>query len=183
MLDKVVARPGTIERLAAFLYGTPSLRVWHQLDQIAYLTSLYKLENNAEISLYDKYLHFNEVYWSKYGKWSRPVSSHRLWIINSGLREMIYTESYISLAEIAIALGMFQSANGEFPDALEDLVPDYFAEIPMDTCSGNSLLYKKTDQGYLIYSVGLNRIDENGHSGKYEDGTYMEGDDITIKYP
>ena len=44
----------------------------------------------------------------------------------------------------------------------ESLVPDYLAAVPIDPYSGRPLVYRRTGDGYLLYSVGLDGVDDGG---------------------
>lgn len=45
---------------------------------------------------------------------------------------------------------------------LDDLVPKYLAAVPSDLCSGTPLSYLPSENGYLLYSVGVNGKDNQG---------------------
>lgn len=51
---------------------------------------------------------------------------------------------------------------GELPTTLQELVPEYLAEVPVDALSGGHLLYMRDFDAYRIYSVGSNRKDDGG---------------------
>ena len=49
------------------------------------------------------------------------------------------------------------------PDTLDQLVPQFLAAVPADPFDGNPLRYKKeSPAGYVIYSIGKNKIDDGG---------------------
>jgi len=55
----------------------------------------------------------------------------------------------------------------EFPDSLMALVPDYLDFIPTDPCNpGQSLKYRRTDGGCLVYGIGWDLTDNGGVSDK-----------------
>ena len=58
-------------------------------------------------------------------------------------------------------------------------MPKYLDKIPLDMFSGKPLLYRPTEKGYLLYSVGVNGRDEEGHG--YDDDP--RGDDLTVRMP
>ena len=49
-----------------------------------------------------------------------------------------------------------------YPDALEQLVPGVLPDVPLDIYSGKSLFYKKVGEGFCLYSVFKNTIDDGG---------------------
>jgi hypothetical protein len=42
------------------------------------------------------------------------------------------------------------------------------SEVPIDPFSDQPLVYKKTDNGFTLYSVGYNFKDDGGVPGQYE---------------
>lgn len=81
---------------------------------------------------------------------------------------------------VAYSLAAFHADYGQFPKRLEDLNPKYLAAFPIDIFSGKSLIYRRSDKGYLLYSVGANGIDEKGH---WRDDKFPDSDDLAVKMP
>ncbi len=58
-------------------------------------------------------------------------------------------------------------ANGQFPEKLEALAPQFVAKIPHDPLTGELYKYRRTDDGqFVLYSVGWNEKDDGGIPGK-----------------
>ena len=74
------------------------------------------------------------------------------------------------LERIAFALVIYKAEKGEYPAALEALQPGILKEIPHDWSSGKPLVYKRIEKGYVLYSVGPNKIDDGG-TGNPQDRT------------
>lgn len=66
------------------------------------------------------------------------------------------------LVEVGFGLAAWQRAHGAYPDTLAALVPDPFAELPVDPFSGKDFVYRLTAAGYVLYSVWDNRKDDGG---------------------
>lgn len=62
----------------------------------------------------------------------------------------------------AIAVERFRRKNGEVPQTLQELAPEFLVAEPIDPFTGNVMLYRVTPAGILIYSVGDNLIDDLG---------------------
>jgi hypothetical protein len=74
-----------------------------------------------------------------------------------------YAQSFVDLACLACALERCRSANGQFPETLEALVPRFIGKLPHDVLNGQPLKYHRTDDGqFLLYSVGWNETDDGG---------------------
>ncbi len=64
------------------------------------------------------------------------------------------------LAEAAVR--QFELEQGTPPQSLAVLVPDYLGSVPDDPLGEGPLKYRRTDDGYLLYSVGRNGRDDGG---------------------
>jgi hypothetical protein len=80
---------------------------------------------------------------------------------------------------LAFSLAAYQRDKGEYPAKLDTLAPAYLAKIPSDIFSGKALIYRPDKKGYLLYSVGMNGLDDGGRS--YDDDP--PGDDLVIRMP
>ena len=80
---------------------------------------------------------------------------------------------------IAFALGIFRAETGRYPTTLEQLAPNYLPSIPADRCSGKPLNYKPSVDGYVLYSVGVNGVDNGGHGVNDN----PSGDDLLVRMP
>jgi hypothetical protein len=60
------------------------------------------------------------------------------------------------------ALAAYQRTGGEYPESLAALVPDVLSDVPVDPWSGRELVYRRTEDGYVVYSVGDNLSDDGG---------------------
>ncbi|MSR54199.1 MAG: hypothetical protein EXS09_13035 [Gemmataceae bacterium] len=89
------------------------------------------------------------------------------------------TEQTEQNLQVAFALAAYQADNGRYPATLNQLAPKYLAKIPGDLFSGQPLIYRLTDDGYLLYSVGIN---ENDEEGRWTDDQ-PRGDDLRVRMP
>jgi hypothetical protein len=84
------------------------------------------------------------------------------------------------LTRVAIALAGYRAKHGSYPDELAKLSPEFIAKLPLDRISGNPLKYRREDDGYVVYSVGRNGEDDDGHA--YDDvDDDLEGDDLVLR--
>ncbi len=65
---------------------------------------------------------------------------------------------------LAVALACYHAENGRWPAELKELCPSLLKAIPADRFSGKPLIYKPSEKGYLLYSVGMNMRDDGGQS-------------------
>jgi len=76
----------------------------------------------------------------------------------------------LTLLRIAVALERYKAAHEKYPAVLDDLVPKYLEEIPLDPFTGRlTLVYKpeaKDGKPFVLYSLGANGIDDGGDTSK-----------------
>lgn len=63
---------------------------------------------------------------------------------------------------VAIALELYHRRHGAWPAALADLTPQLLPQVPPDRYDGRSIKYRISDGQPLLYSVGVDRKDDNG---------------------
>jgi hypothetical protein len=79
-----------------------------------------------------------------------------------------FAESYLNaLAEersgiVALALERYRRKTGQWPKQLAEMVPSYLAKIPVDPFTGKPLLYRSLADGVVVYSVGVDGVDDGG---------------------
>jgi len=68
---------------------------------------------------------------------------------------------------------------GRYPDSLDELVSNgYLKKLPMDQYSDKPLVYKKTDDSFMLYSLGKDFDDDGGIHNKYWGIADESGDSV-----
>jgi hypothetical protein len=80
---------------------------------------------------------------------------------------------------LAFALAAYRADHGRYPAKLDEVAPKYLPAVHDDIFSGKPLIYRPSDDGYLLYSVGLNGLDDDGRSFDDE----PRGDDLVVRMP
>jgi hypothetical protein len=62
----------------------------------------------------------------------------------------------------ALAIHRFRVAHARYPQTLEELVPDYLNDVPIDLQSGQPLRFVHRDGQPYVYSIGSDRDDDGG---------------------
>ena len=71
--------------------------------------------------------------------------------------------TFANVSRVAVAVERYRRNNRQgLPSALADLVPAYLTAVPVDPYSESTLLYKRTVDGYAIYSVGPDLAHDGG---------------------
>jgi hypothetical protein len=70
-------------------------------------------------------------------------------------------------AALACALERYRLANGQFPETLAALSPQFMDHAPHDVITGQPYKYRRTEDGqFILYSVGWDEKDDGGVPGK-----------------
>ena len=79
--------------------------------------------------------------------------------------------TYLRLGQTAVALERYRAFHdNQYPDSLLQLTPTYLQSIPEDPFDGQPLRFRRTANGYILYSVGYDLDDDSGRRGKWSDG-------------
>jgi hypothetical protein len=68
-------------------------------------------------------------------------------------------------------LERFKLARGQYPESVDVLVPQFADTLPHDLFGGAGLKYRRTGDGFILYSIGWNGKDDGGASCWKEDMT------------
>ena len=83
-----------------------------------------------------------------------------------------------------VALLRYKAEYGQFPDSLDELVPEYLKAVPLDPFGPGPLTYKRQGDDFILYSWGLNFKDDDGRFDtrvlRMED---VEGDYVFWPFP
>ena len=64
--------------------------------------------------------------------------------------------------DTAIALQRYWRKHGKLPEKLDELVPEFLPQVPIDPFDGQPVRYLVDDEGCRVYSIGMNDTDEGG---------------------
>jgi hypothetical protein len=85
------------------------------------------------------------------------------------------SQARLRCASCAVAVERFRLQHGRWPQRLVELCPGFLKEVPVDPFAGQPLRFRRLDDGVVIYSVGLDGIDNGGnvqrHKSPDEPGT------------
>lgn len=92
-------------------------------------------------------------------------------IMERASRLMYWDKAYHEAIVAIVAFERWRLEKDEYPAALGELVSTGFLSgLPMDPYSDKPLVYIKTDDDFILYSVGSNFADDGGKSGKDDRG-------------
>jgi hypothetical protein len=119
--------------------------------------------------------HINDV---KSVKLTEPLSKYRYFLVSMFVPtfnkafELVYrTRTFHEATVITLTLQRYKLKHGQYPESLSQLHErGYLHSIPLDPFSDKPLVYKKTDEGFMLYSVGLDFEDDGGVLGTNREG-------------
>jgi type II secretory pathway pseudopilin PulG len=76
------------------------------------------------------------------------------------------TNSVLALTQLAAAIAVYRTSHDAYPEKIEALVPAVINKLPVDFYLGKPFVYKRLNDGYLIYTVGLNGKDDSGSNNQ-----------------
>jgi len=65
-------------------------------------------------------------------------------------------------AQMALAVLRYRLQHQRLPDSLDDLMPEFIDAVPIDPFGGQALRYRRQVKGFVIYSVGVDGLDNGG---------------------
>jgi hypothetical protein len=97
----------------------------------------------------------------------RLMSKWLLPALGALVRKAAAAKVMVDQAILGCALERYRLANGQFPERLDALVPQFLPQLPHDVITGEPYKYRRTDNGrFVLYSVGWNERDDGGVPGK-----------------
>ena len=71
-------------------------------------------------------------------------------------------ETTARLLQTELALQLYRVEHGQMAESLDQLVPGYLPAVPLDAWSQQPLIYRLTESGFVLYSVGYDGQDNGG---------------------
>lgn len=96
-------------------------------------------------------------FWHFVTRRNQPALS-RVAVLDARLR------AHLDLTRAALAIERHRLATGEVPAELATLVPQYLEAVPIDPFDGQAIRYRRTEPGYLLYSIMEDGQDNGGRT-------------------
>jgi hypothetical protein len=157
-------RSGPVAGVARVMRGVG----WNAADQVHYMTMMAKIiqasrrpfpEGQAIMETVERELE------SSHG-WFPRISDMLLPSLTRGLNAYARDTAQLRNAATALAVERFRLKTGQPPATLEELVPEFLESVPIDPFDGQPLRYRRSENGYVVYSVSLNLQDDGGSYGQ-----------------
>jgi hypothetical protein len=107
-----------------------------------------------------------------------PMSAIFLPALARSLEAEVRIRAQLRAVTLALAAARYRTDHGAYPQDAEALVPDYLDTVPIDPSDGGTMRYRILDEGFVAYSLALNRSDEGGIEN--EDWKFWREGDLTF---
>ncbi len=89
----------------------------------------------------------------------------------------------LHLTRVAVLLSAHRTEKGAYPEKLAEL--EATDDLLKDPYGGKPFGYRRQRDGYLLYSVGPNAIDDRGRNSRFDDrpGSDPDHDDLALRMP
>ena len=78
---------------------------------------------------------------------------------------------HVEAVETTLAVIRFKQNTGDYPENLDDLVAaGYLNSLPIDPWSDKPMIYKRTDDSFMLYGIGENFEDDGGEVDRDDKG-------------
>jgi hypothetical protein len=89
-------------------------------------------------------------------------------------------DAELRCAVVAVAVERYRRRHGRWPAKLDDLVPEFLPALPNDPFTGRPLHYRTTEDGVMIWSVGVDGQDDNGRVDRAL-ARHLKGQDLRFR--
>jgi hypothetical protein len=80
----------------------------------------------------------------------------------ASLEGALRREVQMGVTAAGLAIEQWRAEHSAWPESLEQLVPDVVPPVLEDPYSEGELLYRRTDEGVVVYSIGPDGVDDGG---------------------
>ena len=87
------------------------------------------------------------------------------------------TQTHCQMAVAAIALKRYHDRHKRFPGSLNELVPEFVSEVPIDYMDGKPLRYRREGDQFVLWSIGPDGKDDGGACKAEATFNWMQGPD------
>jgi hypothetical protein len=117
--------------------------------------------------------------------WRFPMTDMMMPNVRKALQTAMKQETMRQMAIATLALNRYRLKQGQFPDTLHQLVPEFLPDVPLDCMDGQPLRYHRdTESTWKLYSVGLNGLDEGGDASSTTNSLHLwQGRDLVWPRP
>jgi len=151
------------------LYTGPVGRPWLNLDEITYIDLVDRILSAAERPYYEVRQQVDSIGEDIENLPRSKMVTHML-VGRSilpptmNLEVQARHEANLDLMQMGLLIEQHRAQHGSYPETLDNIAPLLGAQVPIDPFSGGQYRYDASDDGFKLYSVGWNSVDNGGQS-------------------
>jgi hypothetical protein len=168
-----------IEAFSMFQSNTPEtfnggvIRLWLDMDESRYLELMNRTVSVAELPYYEAAPELERI--------DKDIDSLSFFHLNSTMllpsvtrlsRAQARHEAGLDLMQLGIILEQYEAREGSYPESLDAIAPDLGGDLPLDPFTGEAYHYRRSGDGFLLYSAGQNLSDDGGRH-HWRDGDWV----------
>ena len=153
---------------------------WLDLDFLHYLDRYAELVQTARSDFFTGRGLVRKPYYSDTIRKDCMVAWYQLCGFEQLQIRQVQSIALTRVIRTVLALERYRTSRGTLPDNLTDLCPVFLESVPEDPYDSRPLRYKKLPEGYVVYSIGGDCVDNGGTQTDKYDREYMPGTDITF---
>jgi len=101
------------------------------------------------------------------GRIKKPLATGAMQGISQQCGKFVEMQVLLTQCRTAIAIERFRMDQKRLPSSLDELVPHYSSQVPLDIWNGKAMTYvAKDEKTYVLYAVGWNGTDDGGYTSK-----------------
>ncbi len=161
---------------AALGDNLPATAGWsplHNADQAAFLLLMKRYIDASQATLIPLHDAISQaeaevtaVLQSPSARWRYPITRTMTPSVGEFADALCRGKAQRDVARCAIAIERYRRLHGELPQTLDAVAPEFLPNVPADPFDGAPLRYLRTASDCKIYSVGQDRIDQQGAEGE-----------------
>jgi hypothetical protein len=151
-------------------YGARLVRPLLQVDHAAYIELILRMTEEGAKPPHET--NWEEIDLAKQIPRYCILTSMLLPALHKAADAVAAGETRLEIADAALAVIRHKARHGAYPSTVDALDKELLPAWPVDPFSGRPLVYRSTEAGFKIYSIGANRKDDDGQKGERRD----EGD-------
>ncbi len=163
---------------AGLLAGLINLTGYTNWDRQRYLSLMSEMIQVSQLPTYEALPAMSAL--------ERRIQAERGWLPNmtdivlpalARVEESVARDqANLRAAYAAVAVERYRLVYNRAPERLDDLVPSFLETVPVDPFDGHPLRFRLEENGYLVYSVGIDLRDNNGEPPGQDQGPRGLGD-------
>jgi hypothetical protein len=171
--DRVKPKPENwLQRARSWWWIQPRMR----MGQAAYLEKMTRAIENAQLPVTEQRREFAR-FEAEVAEYKRASPSEALAMIVFPALSKVPTNHHrtcalLDCARTAVAAERYRLAHGRWPQALDQLVPEFLEKVPQDIFGTGPLRSRRLKDGLLVYSVGPDGEEEPDGLGGKEDPAF-----------